>query len=78
MTIGYSGGMSTSLDSGERYHTIRNFGVPRSPILGEVVVVHGEHCPRSLWKLGRVIDVITGNDGQVQAAVVKVTTNGSQ
>ena len=52
-------------------------GVPRSPIV-EVVVVLDEHCPRtcSLWKLGRVTDVIASNDGQVGGAVVKVMTNG--
>ncbi|XP_065915598.1 uncharacterized protein [Dysidea avara] len=40
-------------------------------------VVHDEHCPRSLWKLGRVTGVIIGNDGQVRGAVVKVITNGN-
>ena len=43
--------------------------------MGEVVVVYDEHCPHSLWKLGRVTELITGNDGQVGGAVVKVTTN---
>ena len=44
--------------------------------MGEVVVVHDEHHPRSLWKLGKVTDVIASNDGQVRGAVVKVMTNG--
>ena len=60
----------------ERYNTVNNVGVPRSPVVGEVVVVHDEHYPRSLWKLGRVTDVIASNDGKVRGAVVKVMTNG--
>ena len=59
----------------ERSHATRNVGIPQTPIVGKVVVVHDEHCPHSLWKLGRVTELITGNDGQVQGAVVKVTTN---
>ena len=64
------------LELRERSHTTRNIGVPRSPIVGEVVVVHDEHSPRSQWKLGKVIELMTSNDGQVRGAVIKVITNG--
>ena len=33
------------------------------PIVGEVVVIHDEHNPHRLWKLGRVIELITGSGG---------------
>jgi len=42
----------------ERSHATRNVG-------HQLVEVHDEHCPRSLWKSGRVTELITGNDGQV-------------
>ena len=57
----------------ERYHAADNTGVPRAPILGEVVLVHDENHPRTLWKLGRVT---SGDDGQIQGAVLEVATNG--
>ena len=59
----------------ERSHVTRNVGIPRTPIVGEVVVVNDEHYPGSLWKFGRVTELITGNDGQVRGAKVKVITN---
>ena len=62
----------------ERHYATDNVGVPRAPIPGEVVVIHDDNHPRTLWKLGRVTDVITGDDVQIRGAVLKVTTNGRQ
>ena len=62
----------------ERHYATDNVGVPRAPIPGEVVVIHDNNHPRTLWKLGRVTKVITGDDGQIRGAVLKVTTNGRQ
>ena len=59
----------------EWYHTADNTGIPRAPILGEVLLVHENH-PRTLWKLGRVTSVITGDYGQIRGAVLEVSTNG--
>jgi len=60
----------------ERYSAVDNVGVPRSPVPGEVVIVHDETHPRNFWKLGKVIDVIKGSDGQTRGAVLDVITNG--
>ena len=60
----------------ERYHAADNTGIPRAPILREVVLVHDENHPRTLWKLGGVTSVITGDNGQIQGAVLEDTTNG--
>ena len=60
----------------ERYYANGNVGIPRAPVPGEVVVIHDDNHPRTLWKVGRVTDVITGHDGQIQGAVLKVSTNG--
>ena len=48
----------------------------RSPVPGEVIIVHDENHPRSFWRLGRVTDIIKGDDGQVCGAVIDVVTNG--
>ena len=40
---------------------------------GDVVVVKDDASKRLFWKLGVVQDLITGDDQQVRAAVVKVT-----
>jgi len=60
----------------ECYSTVDSVGVTRSPVLGEVIIVHDENHPRNFWKLGRVTDIIQGNDGQVRGAVIDVVTNG--
>ena len=39
---------------------------------GDVVVVHDEALPRGLWRLARVQELITGQDGQVRGAVLRV------
>ena len=56
----------------ERYHV----GVARVPIPGEIVLVHDENHPRTMWKLGRVSELIVGTDGQTRGATLEVSTNG--
>ena len=41
--------------------------------VGDIVVVHDDK-PRGFWKLARVEEVITGKDGRVRGAVVKVNS----
>jgi len=41
-----------------------------------VIIVHNENHPWSIWKLGRVTDIIKGDDGQVRGAVIDIVTNG--
>ena len=60
----------------ERYSIVDSVGVHRSPVPGEVVIIHDENHPRSFWKLGRVTDMIKGDDGQIRGAVIDVVTNG--
>ena len=59
----------------ERYSSRSNSGVPRAPIQGEIVLVHDENHPRTMWRLGRVNEVITSSDGNVQGASIEVKTN---
>ena len=41
------------------------------PKVGDVVVIHHDDKKRTLWKLGRVIDLLRGKDGIVRGARVK-------
>ena len=38
--------------------------------LGDVVVVHSEHQPRATWKLGVLVELLVGTDGENIAAVL--------
>ena len=49
----------------EQYYANGNVGIPHAPVPGEVVVIHVDNHPCTLWKLGRVTDVITGHYGQI-------------
>ncbi|XP_074657307.1 uncharacterized protein LOC141910513 [Tubulanus polymorphus] len=42
--------------------------------IGDVVLVVDDRCPRSYWKLGRIVDVFPGADGVVRSAEVKLST----
>ena len=60
----------------ERYPPTNSTGLPRSPIPGEVVLIHDEHHPRTMWRLARVCEVITSSDGEIRGASLVVSTNG--
>ena len=55
----------------ERYHITDNVGVARVPIPGEVVLVHDENHPHTMWRLGRVSELIVGADGQTRGTHLK-------
>ena len=41
-----------------------------------MVIIYDVNHPRNLWKLGKVTDLIKGDDGQIRGAVLNVFTNG--
>ena len=41
---------------------------------GDVVIVHDEDQPRGKWRIGRIESLITGSDGCVRGATVRVKT----
>lgn len=43
--------------------------------LNDVVLIHEEKVPKSLWKIGKVIDLYKGRDGQIRGALVKTQTS---
>ena len=44
------------------------------PSEGDVVIVE-EDKPRGLWRLGRITKLITGRDGYVRGAVLRISGN---
>jgi hypothetical protein len=42
----------------DRWKNNENKGVIRSPIIGELIIIHDEQLPRSVWKIGRVTEVL--------------------
>ncbi|XP_057310553.1 uncharacterized protein LOC130648517 [Hydractinia symbiolongicarpus] len=43
--------------------------------LNDVVLIHEEKVPKSLWKIGKVINLYKGRDGQIRGALVKTQTS---
>ena len=42
--------------------------------VGDIVLIHNEDNPRGFWKMARVERLISGRDGSVRSAVLKVTS----
>ena len=53
-------------------------GKPTAVAVGDVVVVHDEHLPRGLWRLGKVVSVMEGRDRFFRAATVKVSSKSGE
>ena len=41
-------------------------------------MIHSSEQPRAFWKLGRVVELVRGRDGQVRGAKLKVSGKGRQ
>lgn len=52
----------------------RNGAVPT----GYIVIVHDDNQPRGKWRVGKIENHITGSDGCVRGAVVRVQTKGGK
>ena len=64
------------LREAHRYHPGSPNVVPIK--VGDVVVVHSSEQPRAFWKLGRVVEVVRGRDGQIRGAKLRVSGKGRQ
>ena len=58
------------------FHRCKVRGKTRTVETGDVVVVHEEEKKREDWKLGLVESLVTGKDGVVRGATVRVVTKG--
>ena len=45
------------------------------PAIGDIVIIRGDEKNRNLWKLGKVVRLIFGRDGEIRGAKVQ-TSNG--
>ena len=45
---------------------------PSNVSVGEVMIVHDEHLPCGLWKLGRIETVMKGCDDRIRGVTVKM------
>ena len=61
------------LQNAHRYH--KGTSQENQVSVGDIVVVHDD-LPRGFWKLGCVKKLLSGRDGTVRGATVRVTTNG--
>ena len=64
------------LTSLREFHVGKRTLTNRVIIVGDVVAIHEEKRPRQLWNLGRVKKLLTGKDGNVRSAVVRVYRKG--
>ncbi|GFQ87953.1 integrase catalytic domain-containing protein [Trichonephila clavata] len=39
--------------------------------INDIVLIHDDRLPRSLWKLGKVVEIFTGRDKKVRACAIK-------
>ena len=58
-------------------HSAKN-ATPAPVAVGDMVVVHDEDLPRGLWKLARVEGLVTGADGLVRGATIRVKSRGNK
>ena len=58
-------------------HSAKN-AAPTPVAVGDIEVVHDEDLPRGLWKLARVEGLVTGTDGLVRGATIRVKSRGNK
>ena len=46
--------------------------------VGDVIIVHNENQLRGFWKLGRIEETLTGPDGEIRGAVLRVSCQGGK
>ena len=56
----------------EKYNKMKQSPNARLIQVNDIVIIHNEDTPRGLWKLGKVMELIVGRDGEVRGGVVKV------
>ena len=62
----------SELRESHRHLLEKSQGKPRISV-GEVVIIREEGLPCGLWKLGRIKNLIVGEDGETRGATVRVT-----
>ena len=64
----------TSLRENQRLSRVRT---ESKLSVNDIVIVYDKHKPRHLWKLGRVVDLLKGNDKVIRGAKLKLGGSGA-
>lgn len=59
----------------EKHRLLQQDKKTESPEVGDIVIIRGDEKNRNLWKLGKVVRLILGRDGEIRGAKVQ-TGNG--
>ena len=59
----------------EKHRLLQQDKKTDSPEVGDIVIIRGDEKNRNLWKLGKVVRLILGRDGEIRGAKVQ-TGNG--
>ena len=59
----------------EKHRLLQHDKETESPEVGDIVIIRGDEKNRNLWKLGKVVRLILGRDGEIRGAKVQ-TGNG--
>lgn len=46
--------------------------------VGDLVMVHDENQPRAFWRIAKIEKLITGRDGKIRGATVKVSSRNGR
>ena len=55
-------------------HKVRNDTRDMNINVGDVVLIHADNVKRNKWKLGKIEEIIVGNDGRIRGAKLKTAT----
>ena len=64
------------LRESHRYHKGSSSALQMS--VGDVIIIHNENQPWGFWKLGRIEETLTGPDGEIRGAVLRVSGRGGK
>ncbi len=59
----------------EKHRLVKQDASHTSPAIGDIVIIRGDEKNRNLWKLGKVVRLISGRDSEIRGAKVQ-TSNG--
>ena len=46
--------------------------------MNDIFIVKNEQVKRAVWKMGRVVGLLTGNDASIRAARIEVSSNNGK
>ncbi|KFM65615.1 hypothetical protein X975_22934, partial [Stegodyphus mimosarum] len=50
---------------------VKNHRAKHDLSVNDIVIIHDEHLPRNMWRLGKVLKTFTGRDGLIRSCEIK-------